>query len=238
MATDPRKRQKKLAKKAAQRKEKRHQMVRAQFAGLAERMTTASRYPVIDALVGEELWTEGIGQVILSRELPNGSIAFASFLVDSKCLGVKDVFGRVEGRFSYQEFLANVRSQFDMLPVTPADVRKLVEDAIAFARRAGLAPHPDYAKVHPILGDIDPAGGTLAIEFGKDGKPFFIAGPYDTPARCRAILNTLERHCGPGGYNFVIPMEPDSEFDDALPDEEEPGEWEDDFDEPPDDLKA
>jgi hypothetical protein len=167
--------------------------------------------------------------VIFSRGLPDGRVAFANFLVDVKCLGVKDAYGKVTGRFSYDDFLGKSRSRYDLRAVTPADARKLVEDAVEFARRAGLPPHPDYAKVRPLFGDVDPTQGTLAVEFGKEGKPLFIAGPYDTPARCRTILHTLERHCGPGGYDFVLPVSR------SLSGEFEPreDESEDDFDDEP-----
>jgi hypothetical protein len=40
--------------------------------------------------------------------------------------------------------------------------------------------------------------------FGKDGKPFFMSGPYDTPARCRRIIDTLTRRCGPEGFHYTV----------------------------------
>ena len=37
------------------------------------------------------LWKAGIGHVLLSRQLGSGEVAFAVFLVDMYCFGVKDV---------------------------------------------------------------------------------------------------------------------------------------------------
>src|SRR5438270_14084869 len=87
MASDAKKRQKKLERRAAHRKEKKHQLVRQKNVGLADKLTAATKYPVLHCWISDSLETEGIGQVGLSRQLPNGSVAFASFLVDRYCLG-------------------------------------------------------------------------------------------------------------------------------------------------------
>jgi hypothetical protein len=41
------------------------------------------------------------------------------------------------------------------------------------------------------------------FEFGMDGKPMFISGPYDTEERCERIMRVLEQKRGPGGFNYV-----------------------------------
>src|SRR5205807_7457937 len=108
--------------------------------------------------------------------------------------------------------------------VHPSAARKLVEGAVEYALALGFHPHADYAKARHIFGDIDPAECTEEFEFGKDGKPFFVAGPYDTPNRCRLILNTLERSCGAGGYDYMMPIPGDSMVHPhSLPDAED---WE------------
>ncbi|HEV3259056.1 MAG TPA: hypothetical protein VG013_19445 [Gemmataceae bacterium] len=211
MPTDPRKRQKKQERRAAKRKAKHHQLAREKQAGLAERLTAAAKYPVLDSCATTALWDEGLGWVCLSRELPSGHVAFAVFLVDRYCLGVKNVMADVVGRFEYNsQIVSKMRSHFSAKDLSPADVRKLVEEAVEYARGLGLHPHPDYQKAKRIFGDIDAGASTEQIEFGKGGKPLFIAGPNDTPERCRQILKTLEETCGPGGFHYQIPF-PDAE---------------------------
>ncbi|HKI30965.1 MAG TPA: hypothetical protein VKA46_03810 [Gemmataceae bacterium] len=217
MAADPRKRQKKLERRAAKRQDKKHRLVKEQHAGLAERLTAASRYPVLHSWALEDLWTEGIGQVVISRELPDGSVAFGAFLVDRYCLGVKDAFGNVVGRSEYENKLVrDTRSHFAVREVSPATVRKLVEEAVAYAASLGLSPHADYHKVKPIFGTIDPGESTEEFEFGKDGKPYFFAGPHDTPERCRQILAVLAHSRGPDGFHYTIPAF--ANLDQVLPD--------------------
>ncbi|HCJ33979.1 MAG TPA: helix-turn-helix domain containing protein, partial [Ktedonobacter sp.] len=38
------------------------------------------------------------------------------------------------------------------------------------------------------------------LTFGKDGKPFFVAGPRDNAAR---IVKQLEKTAGPGNFDYV-----------------------------------
>jgi len=207
MSRDPRKRQKQLAKRTAKRKSKQQLLVREKNAGLAERLGAAANYPIVDSWVTETLWTEGIGQIALSRQLPNGSVAFAIFLVDRYCLGVKNAMSDITSRFDYDSRIVHdTRRQFSSRPISPSAARNLVERAVAYAENLGLAPHPDYHRAKLLFGDIDREDNSEALEFGKDGKPFFVAGPSDGPARCRHILKTLEEHCGRDGFHYLIPM--------------------------------
>jgi hypothetical protein len=208
MPSDPRKRQKKQEHRAARRKAKLKGRTREQQTGLAERLTAAAeKYPVLHCWASEGLWTQGMGWVCLSRELPGGSVAFGVFLVDRYCLGVKNAMADVAGRFAYEDkVVGKLRARSGERELSPAAARKLVEGSVAYAAALGLHPHADYHKARLIFGDIDPGECTDEFEFGKDGKPCFIAGPSDTPERCRLILHTLERACGPDGFDYLIPM--------------------------------
>jgi hypothetical protein len=209
MAADPRKRQKKLEQRAAKRKEKKHLIVREQSRGLGERLTAATRFPVLHAWVNEDFWNQGMGSVMLSRELPDKTVAFAFILVDRYCLGVKNVLTAIVSRAQYdQRFERDLRSKFPSRDVAPAMVRKIVEDAIAYAGDLGFPPHEDYHTAKLLFGDIDASQCTEEFEFGKDGKPLFISGPNDTLERCNQIRDTLERSCGPGGFEYIIQVGP------------------------------
>jgi hypothetical protein len=207
MTADPRKRQKKLERRAAKRSEKKHKLVRAQPAGLADRMAAAAKYPPLHAWIPDVLETEGIASVLFSRELPNGMVAVAVFLVDRYCLGVKDALANVLTRSAYEgQFVREMRSQFPARDVSPACVRKLVEAAVAYAGNLGFAPHPDYHKAKMLFGAVDAGDCAEEFEFGKDGKPFFVAGPHDSLARCRQIVSILNHKCGPGGFEYFVPL--------------------------------
>jgi hypothetical protein len=230
MAADPRRRQKKLERRNAKRREKKHSLVRQQHAGIGGQLAAATKYPVLHSWVTEDFWTKGMGWALLSRQLPDGSIAVGVFLVDRYCLGVKDALANIVGRYTYDmDFVRKIQSQFSSREVSPATVRKLVEAAVAYAAGLGLPPHPDYHKARMIFGSIDPRESPEEFEFGKDGKPYFVAGPSDTPQRCRQIVAILTHSCGPDGFRSTIPM---ATSDDLMPSGDE-GEYGDliDFDE-------
>lgn len=204
MAADPRKRQKKLAKQKAKRKEKKHLIAKEKNLGLAQQLARSSSAPILECWRGSELFESGIGYVMFSRQLPNGFVAFAVFLVDSYCLGVKGAFGGIISRTAYDgQFHPNKLPQ-QPLYLKPECARKLVEEAVAYAQEIGLAPHPDYHKATAIFGDIEAFHCDEEFEFGFEGLPYFIAGPTDSPQRCQMILNSLARTCGPNNFKYLI----------------------------------
>jgi hypothetical protein len=59
-------------------------------------------------------------------------------------------------------------------------------------------PHPDFTAAEGHLGGWT---GPSTITFGKDGKPFYVSGPYDDP---RPVVRTLERAVGRGNFDFLV----------------------------------
>lgn len=205
MAGDPRKRQKKLERRTAKRKEKRQIRVREQSAGLLERLGAAVKYPVLHCWIGDSIAKQGMGWVVLSRPTSNGSVAVVSFLVDAYCLGVKDVFAEFLPHSAYEsKYLRKMTVEMASQSAAPAKARKLLEEAVAYARGLGLPPHPDYSRGMILFGDVNAADSDAHFEFGKDGKPLFMSGPNDTPQRCKQIMATLNRTCGPDNFHYMM----------------------------------
>src|SRR5438046_2297230 len=102
MAVDPRKRKEKLERRAAKRKAKQKSLVVQKTSEQALRFSAAADAPFLDSGAAATLWSEGLGSVWLSRQLPDGSIAAAVFMVDRYCLGVKDAFRKIFSRFDYE----------------------------------------------------------------------------------------------------------------------------------------
>lgn len=169
--------------------------------------TRYSRFPVHEAVATDTLKDQGIGNLFLSRLAPDGSIGVAVILLDIYCLGVKDTFFTVfDSEADYEAFKADrIRKQPDVAlnRYHPSCMRKLIEGAIAYARKIGFEPHPDYNKAAPMLGDVESAACPQRFEYGKDGLPFYISGPNDSPSRQRHILAQLEKRCGEGKYRCL-----------------------------------
>lgn len=214
MAIDQRKRQKKLAKERAKRKAKaqasrQSQQVRpSSFQRFGLEFELAARGPIHECYLNERLLdpgnNQGMGTVVVSRLGSGGMIAVGVYLLDVFCLGVKDAFARLVTREEFSHFLSQTKTQEPLKKVEPAMARKLVEDAVAYARGIGFEPHPDFRPARKLLDDIDTSACTVEFTFGDRGKPHFISGPYETSSRIRTICETLERKCGKGNYHTTI----------------------------------
>lgn len=220
MGTSQKKRQKKLEKRAAKQKQERKQLQREKSLGLAQRLARAASAPILDCCTTPALWDKGMSNVLISRQLTSSKVAFAMFLVDIYCLGVKDVFGQICSHGEYRQMYRQFAEKNEIVPLQSADARKLVEGAVDYAASIGLRPHRDYQKFKNIFGDIDPNKASEVFLYGHEhGRPHFIAGPHDTVARCQQIAETLERTCGPDGYDCTLPLH-SGVFDDVTLDEE------------------
>jgi hypothetical protein len=104
----------------------------------------------------------------------------------------------------------SITSQQKMAKADIDLVAKIIREAIAYARELGFRPDPDYRDAMPVLGDADPDACDVKVPLGgEDGKPFFIAGPYDNADR---IMAQLTRKLGPDGFHYMIGADPDEEI--------------------------
>jgi hypothetical protein len=191
-------RQRKLAAKVARRKAvvAGKKNLEVSSASLVGRIRVASKGPFVRCLMPSTLFDIGIGHVVVARLLPSGLLGCAFFLVDVFCLGIKDVFYAEMGE---DELRSRLAKQFDVqrpIEIEPARARKLIRDAAGYAAGLGLSAAKDTSTIEAIFGDVDAGACSDTFIFGRDGKPFFISGPNDTPARIRVITQALEKSTG------------------------------------------
>ena len=177
------KQQKKLAKQKAKRQAKRSVLARQSSKDPTIRLQRTEKWPVVQAFVSTELWDEGIGYLTLARQEPEGGIVFASFLVDVFCLGVKDSFWRAGTMEDFRELVKGMGEMQDMSSINPACLVKIVKGAVEYAQSLGFSPDSEYRHASLLLEGIDPSTCTDRFEFGRDGKPFYVQGPNETPAQ-------------------------------------------------------
>ena len=99
----------------------------------------AASAPIHECLVPDSLFDIGIGNVIVSRKMPNGFIGAAFFLVDVFCLGIKDVFYEALSPAEYDSRVSSLQHE-TFRALHPTCARKLVEGAEAYARDLGFIP--------------------------------------------------------------------------------------------------
>ncbi len=205
----------KRRQKVRQRKEAKSREKRSLLSQLIQSPRTLLRasgsWPLYDCLLTKEWQEEGvIIQILMARRSPSGQIATGTFLVDLGCLGVKSAFASLfDTRREYEELRNGMMSRQDMMKADLNLVAKIVREAIAYADELGFRPDPDYRDAMLVLGDADPDACDVRIPLGgRDGKPFFIAGPYDNVDR---IMAKLTRKLGPDGFHFLFSVGGDEE---------------------------
>ncbi len=164
-----------------------------------------------EAWRSKDLFEKGIGNVLICRHKGGGETEAGIFLVDAYCLGVKDGFFTKFPTTDLRSILERIFRAEDPEPLTPACARKLVEDAVAYAQSFGLAPNPDYKKAARVLGGLSSRECDTTFVFGKDGKPFYIQGPNDSPVFAQRVLVTLQNRAGEGKYNYILGGPPSEE---------------------------
>jgi len=197
------KQQKKLAKQKAKRSEKRASLARRTSTDPTVRLQSAAKWPVVQALVAADTWEKGLGTVVIAREESERGLVFAVYLVDVYCLGVKNAFWQVGTHGEFRSLVERVERNEEMRPIDPGCLVKLVEGAVEYARSFGFAPHADYRHASLLLAGIDVATCSQEFTFGRDGKPFYVQGPNESPAEVRAIMERV--HDAGGLFAAVRP---------------------------------
>ncbi len=208
------KRQQIRAKRAAKSKQRAKKKPSFSMLRKAPSSGQAGKWPLMECLVSES-WqdTNRIAQVVVARQSAEGHIAVGSFLMDLACLGAKNGMLLLFGSKSEyrREFLKPLQEHQKMTRINLDLAAKIVDEGIKYAKSLGLKPHKDARKAMKMLGDARPEDAPENIPVGgKDGKPLFIAGPYDNTDR---IIKILDRNVGPGNYDFILPVSPDSLVD-------------------------
>jgi len=164
-----------------------------------------------EAYIEHGLFEEnGLGQVVVCRYKNDGSGEAGVFLVDVYCLGVKSAFfTRFDSQEEQHKILDRLFRGAVPEPEFAANGRKLVEEAVAYAKSIGFAPSSDYKKGARVFGGIQVKDATAHYTFGKDGKPYYISGPNDHSERIYAILR---KRVGTSGFQCDIADESFRDF--------------------------
>jgi len=149
----------------------------------------------------EEEAEAGLAVIVLSRKVGFNRLEVCTYLVDLWCLGVKDASGpRLMNPSTYKDFIEFAYNPF---PAGSEEIPLELAQAIAFggieyAKTLGFQPHADFEQARSQLGKWD---GTPVLNFGRNGKPCYINGPYDDPIK---TLKILRETVGEGNFNFIL----------------------------------
>lgn len=218
MAVNQKRRQKKLMKKRQKdkaRKSKPATSVPFTLLSAKKKIFTARNLPVYECLIDPSWQERGMAQIIISRRQPDGNLIFGVYLVDIFCLGLKDTFCNAD--FSMWKYKTELCERFYGnegpvdCPISLAN--NIVYGAIEFAAQFGFKPNKDFKLSQYVLEDKNSVEPCDDVEFGKNGKPFYITGPDDNVEH---VLKQLESTAGAENFDFMFnPNDPrcsESEF--------------------------
>ena len=176
--------------------------------GQSPYLQNARVYPLHGCWIMDGWQDTGITPVIVARIQDNDRIMFGVYMVDYYCLGIKNAYTRVD--YSRNRFERELPKLCANVPVSCSVelAHELIYGALEYAEKLGFEPHPDFSKqkADQILDPVDAHPRTNGVTFGKDGKPLYVSGPYDSEMKSRSVINTLTRTCGPGNFDYLVAL--------------------------------
>ncbi len=148
----------------------------------------------------DEDGTSGLATILVARGLPHRNWTVASYLVDYWCLGVKDVIPPKS--MTKDKYALFVSRYFERSPegsdrISLEQAQSIIYGSIEYARKLGFQPARDFEQAREHLGN---PSQLQELKFGRNGKPYYISGPYDDTNR---IMKTLQNSIGDDNFNFV-----------------------------------
>ena len=172
--------------------------------------TQARSLPIMECLVNADWESVGLCNVVVVRRHKTGNVTYALYLVDMYCLGVKDVSYYFN---QYPEAYEDLKyAGPEWITIDYVLAHNIIYGGIEYAEDYGFKPHKDFAIGRFILEEDDDRVELMELEFGLDGKPCYVQGPYDDPVKVKNITATLERMAGKDNFS-VVEEEEDEDFD-------------------------
>ena len=168
----------------------------------------ARKLDIYECLMNDDYDSGQLAVVILTRIRKSGDLILGCYMVDTKCLGVKNTLYRVG--VSIEEYQGFVEEQFENgmgLNMVDTDVNlahSVIYGGARYAKTIGFLPEKDFKVAQYILNPVDTVEWVDVDFGGDDGRPFYFAGPYDNPNK---IVATLRKSVGEGNFTYVMPME-------------------------------
>ena len=210
MAQDEKRRQKALLKKRRKDKERKKESNASNIFGpdsysyKAGLIKKAKQFPIYECLANGDWQGKGLAHILLSRKQPNNELIIGVFLVDIYCLGIKNTF--CNGNISleeYEKLKFRMSQESSFITCDPGLANRIIYGAVEYARKLGFEPQKDFKLSSFILDEPSDADLLFDVEFGKDGKPLYIAGPNDN---VKHVMKQLSKNVGEGNFHYLLPV--------------------------------
>jgi len=210
MTQDEKRKQKALLKKRRKDKERKKGANAVTISGLNSYsykvglIKKAKQFPINECLVNEDWQGKGLANILLSRKQPNNELIIGVFLVDIYCLGIKNTFCNANiSSEEYEKLKFRMSQESSLITCDPKLANRIIYGAIEYARKLGFEPQKDFALSRFILDEPSDTDLFFDVEFGKDGKPMYIAGPDDNVDH---VMKQLSKKVGEGNFHYLLPV--------------------------------
>lgn len=194
----------------------------------------ARNLPLFQCLVNEGWEEEGLVYATIARKHINGNITFCAYLVDLKCLGIKDTMYFFNAHpLDFNEFKDDMSNDIDSIECDYDLVHNVIHAAWEYAEEIGFEPHRDFLSITQYMLEEDTDEIPLMDIHcgGDDGKPLYVQGPLEDDVMANMIVNRLEKKLGPGNFHYVLKSEVLEDYDFLSDDEELFDDDDDEYDE-------
>ncbi|EAY30568.1 hypothetical protein [Microscilla marina] len=180
---------------------KERQLTRKYIANKSSDLPFYKCYASADWFSGHELVS-----VYVSKKMHSGKICCCVYLIDKGCLGLKSTlyFINMDAN-EYEDFVDEnfMREGREYEQINEETAHNLIFGGIDHAASCGFDPmDKDWAITQRFLDEDLITDGIDEIEFGKDGKPIYLTGPYDD---IKKNLRVLTNNLGEDGFTYVAP---------------------------------
>jgi hypothetical protein len=165
--------------------------------------TRARSLPIYKCYVNEGWEEAGMADVVVLRQHITKMVTGGIFLVDLKCLGVKDalwIFNEPEENI-YQK-LPNFKEQFIEIDYDLA--HNIIYAAHDFAMEFDIAPHKDFAISKFILKEDSDEVPLIEVAVGDNGVPHLMT---HRPNEYLHALDKLKKNAGEGNYHYTVAID-------------------------------
>ncbi len=166
-------------------------------------ITKGNDLPFNECFINNDWKESGMASIAISKKMPSGKLIIGMYMVDVFCLGLKNtLFKFALDNNGYTDFINEINQRYSLIKCDLTEAHNIIYGAIDFAEELGFKPNKDFKITEFLLNSDLITDGINEIEFGKDGKPVYFAGPYDDT---KSIIGILEKSVGKGNFDFVLP---------------------------------
>jgi hypothetical protein len=174
--------------------------------------------PIYECWISGDWKSAGLCSIIIARKHTTGNVTIGIYLLDIFCLGLKNTSHRFNMPFDeYESFVPLIfdAHEQNQVKVEYILVHNLIYGGIAYAEDLGFKPERDWAVSQFVLAEDTEDIELLDLEFGVNGQPHFINGPFDNVQK---TITQLEKSVGKGNFTMTYILgdiyDDDEDYDD------------------------